>query len=248
MKDNNVLYYDFGETADDIIEAWERDSVERAKRAEEKARMSEKKKRESEDRKKQIIAIGATVAILLAGGYAVGSYMHKVSDERDISKVVSNALAPYSSTIVSENTHRTQGNQNIWYDNVNIGKEIVESKDDIENFDLENALFKTLVQTYPYVSDNAPDIFDSIKRYADPDDFAAAFGDATSFHDYAEGLGSVDKDGNFDYDEYVGTMRKRICAKAKLDENKETLKEMVDAANNNAVQASNQDNAGKGGK
>ena len=250
MKDNNVLYCDFRSAAD-IVDAWELDNVKRAeraeKKAEQKARMSEKKKRESGDRKKRIIAIGATVAILFAAGYA-GSYIQRASDERDISKVVSDALAPYSSTIVSENTHRTQGNQNIWYDNVNIGKEIVESDDDIENFDLENALFKTLVQTYPYVSDNAPEIFDSIKRYAAPDDFTAAFGGATSFNGYVKNLGCVDENGNFDYDGYVDTMRERVYAKAVLDGNNETLKEMADAANNKAVKASNQDNAGKGGK
>ena len=207
-----------------------------------RARISKGKRAQSEQSsKKRRIAIAVTVGILIAavGGYTVGACTQ--SDKKAVSQVVNNALAPYSSTLVSENLGRTEGLRYCWYKNDNIGEEIVDSKNDIEEFDLENAFFNVFLQLDYNAYENASEIFNSIKKHADHDDFTAAFGDVTSFYGYAKNLGCVGEKGNFDYDIYVDTMKDRICAK-------ETLKNMADEANNNEVKASNQDNAGKGGK
>ena len=143
--------------------------------------------------KKLFIAAGLTLVI--ASSALTAFITHSVDSIKD--KITINEYLSQYSTILSDNTHRTQDNEHFYYDHYEIGKEI---SDDAETFDEE------LYAVYTNMS----------YRDSNIDQIVRATGEYSSLDEYLVANKFVDENGNPSEEKYKAVMDTQILAKAAL--------------------------------
>lgn len=159
---------------------------------------------------------GAIIAILAAGGLVFAG--HTVINNANQYKIVNQELSEYS-TIVNENTHRTDDNQNYFYDTYDIASAISKDQSDID---------KAIYGVYSNIGYNKANklsqmdnVISSVEFTAKADEVADHF---SNFSDYVISKGYIDKDGKADFKAYENAMTQML-----VDENAiEELQSQVD--------------------
>ena len=145
----------------------------------------------------------SVVTTLLATAIAatgIGIGITKVVDNIKDNKAVSAALEEYDS-IVADNTHRTQDNENFWYDTRGTARDILNSED------RDLAIYATYQDIRINRTKNMTDIFSEMDRQIanNPE----LYPDVTPYGGYAnylKNIGCLDKDGNIQEDLYKSKM------------------------------------------
>lgn len=162
---------------------------------------------------------GAVIGILVVGGLVYGSStaINKMQEYG----IVNEELSQYS-TIVNQNTHRTDDNQHYFYDTSDIASEISDIKED----DIDKAIFG-VYSNIGYNDENKIEQMNNIMNSVNFSKQEEAKG-FDNFNDYVVSKGFVDKDGKADYDAYTNAMAKMIVDEHNINE----LQSQVDQVKN----------------
>lgn len=149
-------------------------------------------------KKKNIKKALITLCLMsLATGFLASMSTNKLVEISD----VNHAIMPYNE-LVSKHTHRTENNENVWYNGHEIGKELL-NDGKVED--------EEIFGVYKAMEFNSKENMDKVVEGAQIN---------SNFENYLRDLGFV-KDGKIDYNKYEELMTERLISKSKLDSIKE---------------------------